>query len=133
MEENIDQLESELKDKFRELLYSIFRVQDSQLNFGIYRIFNMKRNEIRTFIEKELQLDSQKAVEKYYSDNKISLNAENYIKIQRTAKIRAYQHLFDFFSRYYIEGDFVSQRRYSKDPKYLIPYNGEEVFFLLGK
>ncbi|MEA3309467.1 MAG: site-specific DNA-methyltransferase, partial [Chloroflexota bacterium] len=41
-------------------------------------------------------------------------------------------HIFDdlyrFFSRYYDNGDFLSQRRYSsKDYKYALPYNGEEV------
>ncbi len=35
--------------------------------------------------------------------------------------------LYTFFSRYYDEGDFVTQRRYSRQPKYAVPYNGEEV------
>lgn len=38
-----------------------------------------------------------------------------------------YNHLHDFFSRYYHQGDFMSLRRYSKREKYAIPYNGEEV------
>src|SRR5690606_32337203 len=37
-----------------------------------------------------------------------------------------YNHLTNFFSRYYDEGDFISQRRY-KDGAYAIPYEGEEV------
>ena len=37
-----------------------------------------------------------------------------------------YSHLTEFFSRYYDEGDFISQRRY-KDGVYAIPYEGEEV------
>ena len=37
-----------------------------------------------------------------------------------------YSHLTNFFSRYYDEGDFISQRRY-KDGVYAIPYEGEEV------
>ena len=35
--------------------------------------------------------------------------------------------LYTFFSRYYDEGDFISQRRYSRQAKYAVPYNGEEV------
>lgn len=37
--------------------------------------------------------------------------------------------LNDFFSRYYDNGDFISQRRYANgdDATYLVPYNGEEV------
>ncbi len=37
-----------------------------------------------------------------------------------------YNHLFTFFSRYYDNGDFISQRRYKNDT-YAIPYSGEEV------
>ncbi|MDR1463722.1 MAG: site-specific DNA-methyltransferase [Oscillospiraceae bacterium] len=37
-----------------------------------------------------------------------------------------YNHLYEFFSRYYDEGDFISQRR-NKDGAYAIPYEGEEV------
>ena len=40
-----------------------------------------------------------------------------------------YNHLANFFARYYTEGDFISQRRYSSGGRsaYLIPYDGEEV------
>jgi len=37
-----------------------------------------------------------------------------------------YNHLLNFFSRYYDEGDFISKRRYKGDT-YAIPYSGEEV------
>ena len=37
-----------------------------------------------------------------------------------------YSHLYDFFRRYYDEGDFISMRRY-KEGVYAIPYEGEEV------
>ncbi len=35
--------------------------------------------------------------------------------------------LYTFFGRYYDDGDFVTQRRYSRRAKYAVPYNGEEV------
>ena len=38
-----------------------------------------------------------------------------------------YSHLYDFFSRYYEDGDFISLRRSSNKNKYAIGYNGEEV------
>ncbi len=39
-----------------------------------------------------------------------------------------YNHLFAFFSHYYQDGDFISKRRYStRQERYAIPYNGEEV------
>lgn len=37
-----------------------------------------------------------------------------------------YSALYNFFSRYYDEGDFISKRRY-KEGVYAIPYEGEEV------
>jgi len=43
-------------------------------------------------------------------------------------KLQVFNDLYSFFSRFYEEGDFVPQYRYSiKGHKYAIPYNGEEV------
>ncbi|MFH7835765.1 MAG: site-specific DNA-methyltransferase [Candidatus Aenigmatarchaeota archaeon] len=43
-------------------------------------------------------------------------------------KNQVFNDLYNFFSRYYEEGDFVPQYRYSiKGHKYAMPYNGEEV------
>lgn len=39
---------------------------------------------------------------------------------------KVYSHLATFFSRYYDEGDFISQWRYKRDV-YAIPYEGKEV------
>ena len=52
-------------------------------------------------------------------------------KLQERADIEAleqevYAHLYNFFRRYYQEGDFLSLRRY-KEGVYAIPYEGEEV------
>lgn len=40
-----------------------------------------------------------------------------------------YNHLTIFFSRYYDKGDFISKRRFGKNEKYVVPYNGEETHF----
>lgn len=40
-----------------------------------------------------------------------------------------YNHLSLFFSRYYDKGDFISKRRFGKNEKYIVPYNGEETHF----
>jgi len=40
-----------------------------------------------------------------------------------------FNHIYEFFSRYYDKGDFLSKRRYGGREKYLVPYNGEEVLF----
>ncbi len=50
-------------------------------------------------------------------------------KIDQQTEADVYNHLCNFFSRYYDEGDFMSLRRYKGAGKeaYSIPYNGEEV------
>lgn len=40
-----------------------------------------------------------------------------------------FNHVYEFFSRYYDKGDFISKSRYGAREKYYIPYNGEEVTF----
>ncbi|MHA1506054.1 MAG: site-specific DNA-methyltransferase [Candidatus Asgardarchaeia archaeon] len=50
------------------------------------------------------------------------------IKITEDLEKEIYNHLINFFTRYYDNGDFISKRRYGKNEKYVIPYNGEEVF-----
>ncbi len=39
-----------------------------------------------------------------------------------------YNALYEFFSRYYKEGDFMPERRYGSRDSYAIPYNGDEVY-----
>jgi adenine-specific DNA-methyltransferase len=39
-----------------------------------------------------------------------------------------FNHLYQFLSRYYDRGDFLSLRHYSRQQKYAVPYNGEEVY-----
>ncbi|MCD6266960.1 MAG: hypothetical protein J7J14_00940, partial [Thermotogaceae bacterium] len=59
----------------------------------------------------------------YYEKKK---QVEN-IKISEDLEREIYNHLINFFSRYYDKGDFISKRRYGKNEKYVVPYNGEEV------
>jgi adenine-specific DNA-methyltransferase len=48
-------------------------------------------------------------------------------------KAEVFNHLVNFFDRYYDEGDFIPKRRYGARPAYAVPYNGEEVFFTWGE
>lgn len=55
---------------------------------------------------------------------------EQHKEIEKLDKIQSqvFNDLYNFFSLYYQDGDFVPQYRYSiKGHKYAIPYNGEEV------
>ncbi len=144
--------------KLLSILRDMFQFDLSDLDFGIYRIMHMKRDEINRFIEEELPaqvtagLDELArlattadiaAIDKQISDTKAA-SFSNAIKSAAVAELEdkkkslagniditaveadVYNHLTNFFSRYYDDGDFISQRRY-KDGVYAIPYEGEEV------
>lgn len=50
------------------------------------------------------------------------------IEVAENVKTQVFSDLYNFFSRYYEDGDFISKRRYSsKKERYAIPYDGEEV------
>lgn len=143
---------SKLQD-FRNKLEEIFEIDKADLDFGIYRIINQKRNEINDFL-KSLE-DDVKAELKNVGDVNIedkkkeldklkkSIEDLGYIPNENTKYIALkkeisesvdinviesdiYSHLTTFFGRYYNEGDFISQRRF-KDGVYALPYAGEEV------
>ncbi|CAI3692472.1 site-specific DNA-methyltransferase [Clostridium neonatale] len=99
--------------KFINLLKEIFEVDKSDLDFGIYKIINYKRDAINEFLEKDLVNQVSKELEQFNGDKEV-------------VEEKIYSHLINFFSRYYEEGDFISKRRY-KDGAYAIPYQGEEV------
>lgn len=90
-------------------LQEIFQTDRADLDFGIYKILNTRRDEINGYLKNTLPAQIKEAL------------AGN--DVQEAA---VYNHLLTFFSRYYEEGDFISQRRY-KGNTYAIPYNGEEV------
>jgi len=47
--------------------------------------------------------------------------------VARQAEV--FNHLYNFFSRYYEDGDFIPRRRYGATETYAVPYDGQEVFF----
>jgi adenine specific DNA methylase Mod len=77
-----------------------------------------------------------KRIELYEEDFAAAITEYKQIKltvanIRRTnaSESDIYNHLTRFFSRYYDKGDFVSKRKYGKNEKYVVPYNGEETYF----
>lgn len=140
--------------KFIDLLKEIFQFDQADLDFGIYRIMNQKRDEVTNFLEKELVPQVQKAFEKYknadietikqqiedlekkLSDMGVAKESSEKYKtlteqlnqgVDVTAlENEVFSDLTSFFRRYYDNGDFISLRRYKKDV-YAIPYEGEEV------
>ncbi len=161
--------------KFQGLLRELFQFDCADLDFGIYRIMNHKRDAVERFITEQLPdavataLDGGPLAEQARAeadlaqarDEPIQLAeslgetafdqhgelTERYNTVPASAKYRdaldraadgsrsrdaveaaIYNHLYTFFSRYYEEGDFISKRRYSRNQRYAIPYNGEEVY-----
>ena len=157
--------------RFQNLLRVLFQFDASDLDFGIYRILNYKREQIDKFITTDLVNKVEEAFAKHKSEKREKIEKElekaredlykelnnnvitpegelkpeykntnigqKYLNILARKreienideiKNQVYNDLNNFFSRYYEEGDFIPQYRYSiKGHKYAIPYNGEEV------
>ncbi len=141
--------------KLRSLLAELFQLDQAELDFGIYRIMNTKREEITRFLDNDLLPQVREVLSTYERESRASLEAElekakeqakalGFDDPARAPKVKELQtrynaafdieaaenevfsHLYNFFRRYYSEGDFISQRRY-KEGVYAIPYEGEEV------
>ena len=158
--------------KFQNLLRELFQFDCADLDFGIYRIMNHKRDAIKKFIAEQLpgsiaaELDRGPLAQQVQADAELEqarrevetalgadvINADGqladtyrdtplgrrYLDAQAQAangsrscaavEADIYNHLYTFFSRYYQDGDFISKRRYARNERYAIPYNGEEVY-----
>ena len=141
----------ELVAKLRE----VFQIDRPELDFGIYRILNARAEEINDYLQNRLAEKVQEALSTGQAATTDQLKAEleeaeknarelgvNPDDVPKVKELRArlkdatagsseyensvFSHLLAFFSRYYEQGDFISQRRYKGDT-YAIPYAGEEV------
>lgn len=141
----------ELVAKLRE----IFQIDLPELDFGIYRILNARAGEINDYLETRLaeKVQAALAVGNTASAQQLQTELQEAEKTAQALGVRpddapmvqklrdrlrevtvgsndhenaVFSHLLVFFSRYYQDGDFISQRRYKGDT-YAIPYAGEEV------
>ena len=142
---------NEKQEKLIKLLEDMFQLNQTDLDFGIYRIMNQKADEIKQFLQKDLiasiknafSVNSNDGLQKELNDlistiTNAGMNPEDSPKVKEireklssssnneSTENEIYSYLTNFFSRYYKDGDFVSLRRYKKDT-YSIPYEGEEV------
>ncbi len=142
-------------EKLSALLKELFQLDQADLDFGIYRIMNQKRDEISRFLDAELLPQVKAAFDQYRPADKKVIEADLQkaihgaealgVEPDSVPKVKAireqlasysvdtedlenevYSHLYSFFRRYYDNGDFISMRRY-KEGVYAIPYEGEEV------
>ncbi|MCL1878976.1 MAG: site-specific DNA-methyltransferase [Defluviitaleaceae bacterium] len=148
---------NEKLNRFISLLEGMFELDKADLDFGIYRIMNIRKDEIAEFLSNSLPKKVQEALAPFAADTgvvttriaEIEKQADNLgIEITASPKLTeeysrlkarlargtdlfameadVYSALYNFFNRYYDEGDFISKRRY-KEGVYAIPYEGEEV------
>ncbi|NOX89037.1 MAG: site-specific DNA-methyltransferase [Calditrichaeota bacterium] len=108
-------------ERLQNLLKNLFRFENEDLDFGVYRILNFKRRKIERFINEILPSELRK--ELGYRNS-----AQNSQIFPKDFEEQICNRLIRFFSRYYQNGDFISKRK-SDDEVSPIPYKGEEVFF----
>lgn len=143
----------DLKGKLRE----IFQLDRTDLDFGLYRIMNLKSEEVSKFIEEDLLPQVKNGLKEYSNFDHAEIQGELEKTIEQSKELglsdeqienlpkikdlkrklvsvistdklenEIYSDLYNFFKRYYSEGDFMSLRRY-KEGVYALPYEGEEV------
>jgi len=142
-------------EKLKRLLTELFQLDQADLDFGIYRIMNQRRDDITRFLDEDLLPQVQDVLGAVNEEERQQLEQEYKQAIEeakrygapdpentdavREAKTKweaaqdssaleneVFSDLYNFFRRYYSEGDFISLRRY-KEGVYAIPYEGEEV------
>ncbi|GIW83361.1 MAG: site-specific DNA-methyltransferase [Gemmatales bacterium] len=142
-------------EKLIALLKELFQLDQPDLDFGLYRIMHAKADEIIQFLDHDLLPQVQEAFSQFQSADKAMIEKElqelrasieragmdpaqspkvrELEEVYQTSSVNVdaleseiYDHLYQFFRRYYHEGDFISLRRY-KEGVYAIPYEGEEV------
>jgi adenine-specific DNA-methyltransferase len=163
-------------EKFQSLLRELFQFEQADLDFGVYRIMNLRRERMEKWLNEELPARARAILAQggTTADDDLGARLEalkadivrmdpggidedgnivnealkgiakgkEYLKLKaqadrapaRTAagmEPLVYNHLYDFFSRYYDTGDFIPKRRRSFAPDgrdtYAIPWDGEEV------
>ena len=162
---------SDARARFCNLMRDIFQFAKFDLDFGMYRIMNQRRDKIDAFlntglpraiaknlggqeqaesnsavnqkrdlrakIEKELSGDAFDEAGNLQKHRDTNLGktwlavSESAAAAQSSDELEAavFNHLHEFFSRYYDEGDFIPKRRHGGGKGYSVQYGGEEVLF----
>ncbi len=142
--------------KLLSLLRELFQLDKPELDFGFYRVMHAKDVEITKFLDEDLLPQVKEVLAEVEDTGRAELEAQleeakakaqevgvepdeapEVVKLKERLEGESvdldaierdvYNLLHRFFSRYYYEGDFISQRRHNKNGAYAIPYDGEEV------
>jgi adenine-specific DNA-methyltransferase len=146
--------ESQAFQQLKEQLREMFQLDRGDLDFGIYRVMNQKREDVTKFLDEQLLPQVREVLEEYQpagmagaedelnkmiaslkdagvdpdTSPKVQELREKLVQSVDLDKLEneIYSDLYNFFKRYYSDGDFMSMRRY-KEGVYALPYEGEEV------
>jgi adenine-specific DNA-methyltransferase len=138
-------------ERLKKLLAELFQFDQAELDFGIYRIINKKRDEIVRFLDRDLLPQVREAFQAYEAENRGAVKAEldEAIKkakelgvdpetTQKVKELRAklaqavdvtalenevYSHLYNFFRCYY--GEVLERVMECTDQTYV---NGSRVW-----
>jgi adenine-specific DNA-methyltransferase len=173
-----NKLEPTALEKLQELLRTLFQFDLSDLDFGIYRLFRIRQDELKAFIDRQLPETVDRAFAGVAGSDSRTLGAEvaqlaervrreiapdalldngaikaefreikasrikellldyetkkaklDAVRVTEEQKLDVFNHLFNFFSRYYDAGDFIPKRFYGGRDRYAVPYNGAETYF----
>lgn len=160
------------RGKFQDLLRELFQFDCADLDFGLYRLLHLRRQEVEAFLTEQLPRQVDEAFRAEVAGDRATLEKEiqelaakirqdvaedaltptgdvnptyaNIKSVQQYQTLRerlaavgatearqaeVFNHLYNFFSRYYEDGDFIPRRRYGAGETYAVPYDGQEVFF----
>ncbi len=159
-------------DRLKGLFRELFQLDTADLDFGLYRLFRLKREEIESFLDRQLPTEVDHAFEAVTGEERVRLQKQvdqlakharesvaddavlssgqpnpkyaetkavreytearkrlTAVEVSEAQRAEVFNQLYAFFSRYYADGDFVPHRFSGARAAYMVPYNGEEVFF----
>jgi len=120
---------SSKEKQFKDLLKDIFQFNKDriELNFGVYRVFKKKEEDIKKFIDEKLSQVIEESLSKAL--NRYEVESVNV----KTIRENVFDHVLNFFKRFYEKGDFyprpVFSLRGKKKAPYCLDYYGEEIVF----
>ena len=106
------------RERFLNLLKNdILKLDLAELNFGVYRILNARRDLVLRFLDEELPA--------HVTDQLATLAGA----ATEDEEGRIYAALDTFFHRYWDDGDFILRPRRGRSAAYSVPYDGSDVHF----
>jgi adenine-specific DNA-methyltransferase len=110
------------QDRFLSLIKrDILKLDAAELDFGIYRILNYRRDQVLAYLDTTLP--------GHIAEWADALAQTGGRVLAESEAANCYYHLHTFFSRYWDEGDFIPRARRGGSAAYAVPYNGQDTHF----